>query len=38
MTGKSPTVQFTIHFSTWNVGSMSGKSGEKSRDFEKMLC
>ena len=29
MTRKSPNVQFTIHFSTWNVGSMSWKSGEK---------
>ena len=25
MMGKSPDVQFGIWFSTWNVGSMSGK-------------
>ena len=28
MMGKSPDVQFGIRFSTWNVGSMSGKWGE----------
>ena len=28
MIGKSPDVQFGIWFSTWNVGSMSGKWGE----------
>ena len=28
MMGKSPDVQFGIWFSTWNVGSMSGKWAE----------
>ena len=27
MMGKCPDVQFGIRFSTWNVGSMSGKGG-----------
>ena len=30
MMGKSPDVQFGIPFSTWNVGSLSGKWGEMS--------
>ena len=28
MMGKFPDVQFGIRFSTWNVGSMSGKWGK----------
>ena len=37
MMGKSPDVQFGIQFSTWNVGSMSGKWGEISETLER-LC
>ena len=29
MMGKSPDVQFGIQFSTWKVGSMSGKWGKE---------
>ena len=33
--GKSPDVQFEVRFSTWNVGSMSGKWGEISETLKK---
>ena len=35
MIGKSPDVQFGIRFSTWNVGSMSGKWGEISQTLKR---
>ena len=35
MMGKSPDVQFGIRFSTWNVGSMSGKWGEISETLKR---
>ena len=35
MMGKSPDVQFGIQFSTWNVGSISGKWGEISETLKR---
>ena len=35
MMGTSPDVQFGIRFSTWNVGSMSGKRGEISKTLKR---
>ena len=35
MMGKSPDVQFGIRFSTWNVGSMSGKWDEMSETLKR---
>ena len=35
MMGKSLDVQFGIRFSTWNVGSMSGKWGEISETLKR---
>ena len=35
MMGKFPDVQFGIRFSTWNVGSMSGKWGEISETLKR---
>ena len=35
MMGKSPDIQFGILFSTWNVGSMSRKWGERSEIFKR---
>ena len=38
MMGKSPNVQLGIWFSTWNMGSMSGRWGGISETLKKMLC
>ena len=35
MMGKCPNVQFRLWFSTWNVGSMSGKWGEISETLKR---
>ena len=35
MMEKSPDIQFGIQFSTWNVGSMSGKWGEISETLKR---
>ena len=35
MMGKSPDVKFGIWFSTWNVGSMSGKWGKISETLKR---
>ena len=35
MMGKFPDIQFGIWFSTWNVGSMSGKCGEISETLKR---
>ena len=35
MMGKFPDVQFGIRFSTWNVGSMSGKWGKISETLKR---